>query len=158
VTKLVPVTLSFFAIVLVLSGCAGTAPTPVATPTPQLTPSPAPTLAATPAPTPTATLVATAAPTPVATPVRTATPAPAEASVTISGFAFEPQTLTVSAGTQVTWTNNDQAPHTVVSNDRLFESPSLSRGATWSRIFNTAGTFDYHCSLHPSMTGRIVVE
>jgi plastocyanin len=78
--------------------------------------------------------------------------------VEISGFAFVPPTLTVSVGTRVTWTNNDSTNHTVTSNDNLFESGNLAKGATFSYTFEEKGTFDYHCKIHPSMTGKIIVE
>jgi len=87
-----------------------------------------------------------------------ATPTPARTNVEISGFAFVPQTLTVSVGTTVTWTNNDSSSHTIASNDNLFQSGTLAKGATFSHTFAQKGTFNYHCSIHPSMTGKIIVE
>jgi plastocyanin len=78
--------------------------------------------------------------------------------VEISGFAFVPSTLTVSVGAKVTWTNKDSAPHTVTSNDNLFESENLAKDATFSYIFEQNGTFEYHCSFHPSMTAKVIVE
>ena len=114
----------------------------------------------TPTPTPTPTPAATPTPTPIVSPTSapTTTPTTAHANVNISGFAFVPQTLTVSVGTTVTWTNNDSASHTVTSNDNLFESGTLAKGATFSHTFEQKGTFNYHCSIHPSMTGKIIVE
>ncbi|MFI9723113.1 cupredoxin family copper-binding protein [Streptomyces sp. NPDC052396] len=83
--------------------------------------------------------------------------APAAANrVTIAGFAFSPSTLTVSKGTTVTWTNNDSAPHTVTGSG--LNSPTLSRGATYSFKFNSTGTFSYICTIHPSMHGTVVVK
>jgi len=98
----------------------------------------------------------TAAPT--HTPTPTSTPSSEQASVNISGFAFVPQTLRVATGTKVTWTNNDSVNHTITSNDNLFESGTISKGATFSFTFTQSGTFEYHCKIHPSMTGKIIVE
>ncbi len=77
--------------------------------------------------------------------------------VNIDGFAFAPLTLTVSAGTTVTWTNRDEEPHTVAANDGSFRSPGMGTGATFSHAFSTAGRFDYVCSIHPMMHGTVVV-
>jgi plastocyanin len=77
--------------------------------------------------------------------------------VNIDGFAFAPPTLTVKAGTTVTWTNKDEDPHTVVDNRGAFRSQALSSGGTYFFTFPTAGTFDYICSIHPFMHGIVVV-
>ncbi|WP_319445726.1 MULTISPECIES: cupredoxin family copper-binding protein [unclassified Mycobacterium] len=77
--------------------------------------------------------------------------------VNIDGFAFAPVTLTVKAGTTVTWTNKDEDPHTVVDNGGAFRSQALGSGGTYSFTFPTAGTFDYICSVHPFMHGTVVV-
>jgi plastocyanin len=77
--------------------------------------------------------------------------------VNIDGFAFVPATLTVSAGTTVTWTNHDEEPHTVAASDGSFHSPGMGTGATFSHTFATSGTFDYVCSIHPMMHGTVVV-
>lgn len=82
----------------------------------------------------------------------------ANASVNISGFAFVPASVTVSVGDTVTWTNSDTAPHTATSDTAgVFGSPTLNQGGTFSHTFTTAGTFAYHCNIHPSMTGTVVV-
>jgi plastocyanin len=77
--------------------------------------------------------------------------------VSIDGFAFVPATLTVKAGTTVTWTNRDEEPHTVASSDGSFHSPGMGTGATFTHTFSAAGTFDYVCSIHPMMHGSVVV-
>ena len=77
--------------------------------------------------------------------------------VNIDGFAFVPATLTVSAGTTVTWTNRDEEPHTVAASDGSFHSPGMGTGATFTHTFGSAGTFDYVCSIHPMMHGTVVV-
>jgi plastocyanin len=85
-------------------------------------------------------------------------PAPAAGDqVSIDNFAFAPATLTIKVGGTVTWTNRDEEPHTVAANDGSFRSPGMGTGATFSRTFPTAGTFDYVCSIHPMMHGTVVV-
>jgi amicyanin len=87
-----------------------------------------------------------------------ATPARAEdATVKIGNFTFGPQELKVKSGTTVTWTNEDDIPHTVVSPNN-YRSKVLDTDATYSFTFTTPGTYKYFCSLHPHMTGTIVVE
>jgi len=87
-----------------------------------------------------------------------AVPAPQTASATIDNFTFNPQRLTVKAGTTVTWKNQDDIPHTVTSSTRLFKSKALDTDDGFSFIFNEPGAYEYFCSLHPHMTGSIVVE
>jgi len=77
--------------------------------------------------------------------------------VNIDNFAFAPATLTVKAGTTVTWTNHDEEPHTVAASDGSFHSPGMGTGAIFSHTFSTAGKFDYVCSIHPMMHGTVVV-
>lgn len=79
-------------------------------------------------------------------------------TVAIRGFAFVPQVITVSPGTTVTWTNADEDPHTVVANDRSFHSAALDEDGKYSFTFTKPGDYAYFCSLHPHMTGRIVVK
>ena len=78
--------------------------------------------------------------------------------VKIDNFAFAPQRIVVQAGTTVTWTNADDAPHTVVSTTKLFKSSALDTEDKFSFTFATPGTYEYFCSLHPHMTGTVVVE
>jgi plastocyanin len=79
-------------------------------------------------------------------------------AVEISNFAFSPATLTVPVGTKVTWTNKDSASHTVTSDDgKTFDSKGMAQGATYSFTFTTAGTFAYHCAVHPMMTATVIV-
>ena len=82
----------------------------------------------------------------------------AEEPVTIESFAFDPADLTVSVGDTVTWTNKDSAAHTATADDGSFDTASISSGNAKSVTFSTAGTFTYHCAIHASMKGRIVVE
>ena len=77
-------------------------------------------------------------------------------AINIQNFSFTPQTLTVKTGTTVVWTNNDSTVHQIKS--ATFNSSQLSKGQTFSFTFNDKGTFDYICSIHPSMTGKIIVE
>src|SRR5271167_1508144 len=86
--------------------------------------------------------------------------APATAEVKIDNFSFGPATLTVAVGTTVTWTNRDDIPHTVVSTDdpRAFRSKVLDTDEKFSYTFTKPGTFAYFCSIHPKMTGIVVVK
>ncbi|MFC4499991.1 MULTISPECIES: cupredoxin domain-containing protein [Streptomyces] len=80
--------------------------------------------------------------------------------VLMSGYAFSPRSLTVTAGDTVTWTNQDQAPHDVktTSGPASIHSPMLNKGGTWSHTFTTAGTYGYVCTVHPGMTAQLVVK
>lgn len=78
-------------------------------------------------------------------------------TVSIKNFAFTPSTITVKAGTTVTWTNSDQDPHTVSANGGQFRSQTLNTGDTYKYTFSTAGTFAYLCTIHPFMTATVVV-
>ena len=80
------------------------------------------------------------------------------AAVKIDNFAFGPDTLTVAVGTTVTWTNRDDIPHTVVSTDGVFKSKVRDTDETFSYKFEKAGTYSYYCSVHPKMTGKVVVQ
>lgn len=83
----------------------------------------------------------------------------ANASVSIADFAFSPASLTVAAGDTVTWTNNDPGiPHTVSSDSGgELASGQMAGGATYQKTFTAAGTYAYHCDIHPSMTGQVIV-
>jgi plastocyanin len=83
---------------------------------------------------------------------------PASAAVQIANFTFKNQVLTVKPGTTVTWTNADDIPHTVTSTTGAFRSKVLDSGDKFSFTFAKAGRFGYFCSLHPHMTGTIVVK
>jgi amicyanin len=84
----------------------------------------------------------------------------AAAEVKIDNFSFGPATLTVAAGTTVTWINRDDIPHTVVSTDdpKTFKSKVLDTDEKFSFTFSKAGTYAYFCSIHPKMTGKVVVQ
>ena len=84
--------------------------------------------------------------------------APASAAVHIGNFTFRDPVVTVKPGTTVTWTNDDDIPHTVVSKDGVFKSKVLDTGNQFSFTFAKAGQFGYFCSLHPHMTGTVVVK
>lgn len=77
--------------------------------------------------------------------------------VVMKNFDFSPMALAVRAGTTVTWKNVDGEPHTVVSVDGKFRSPALDQNDTYAFEFDKPGTYEYVCSIHPRMTGRIVV-
>ncbi len=84
-------------------------------------------------------------------------PAAGAPAVTIKSFAFNPAAITVPAGTVITWTNKDSARHAVTLDNGAVTSDALSTGATYSQTFTSAGTFAYHCSIHPSMKGSVTV-
>ena len=88
--------------------------------------------------------------------------APASAAggsaVQIKDFKFDPASLTASVGASVTWTNQDSTGHTVTADDGSFDSKELPNGQTFSQTFSKAGTFAYHCSIHPTMKATIVVS
>lgn len=77
-------------------------------------------------------------------------------AVAIKNFAFSPSKLTVKVGDKVTFTNNDSTTHTVTGDG--FSSGDIAPGASWTNTFSKAGTFAYHCSIHPTMTGSITVQ
>ena len=82
----------------------------------------------------------------------------ANIEVKIDNFVFNPKQVTVKAGDTVTWVNHDDIPHTVTSKTMAFRSKALDSDDKFSFTFATPGSFDYFCSLHPMMTGTIVVE
>ena len=83
-----------------------------------------------------------------------------DAAVSIDNFTFSPAEITVAAGTKITWTNNDDIPHTVVDADdpKAWKSPPLDTGEAWARVFDKPGTYHYFCSLHSHMQGTVVVR
>ncbi len=83
---------------------------------------------------------------------------PSGTRVEIDNFAFSPERITVKAGTTVTWLNADDAPHTVTSASKAFKSTALDTEDSFSFTFTTPGVYEYFCSLHPRMTGTVVVE
>jgi plastocyanin len=86
------------------------------------------------------------------------TPNSALNEVIIQNFSFAPATLTVKAGTKVTWVNRDDEPHTAADTDKRFKSSTLDTGDKFSFTFNEPGTYNYYCTLHPKMTGQIIVK
>jgi len=85
--------------------------------------------------------------------------APAPVTVKIENFTFNAQTITVAPGTTVTWLNDDDIPHTVVAADnKAFRSKVLDTGDRFTFTFASPGTYDYYCSIHPHMTGKVVVK
>jgi plastocyanin len=83
---------------------------------------------------------------------------PGTNEVFIRGMAFVPNTITVAAGTTITWTNKDAITHDVTSGTGLFTSGPLANGATFSFTFATAGNYSYYCSIHPTMVGTVTVN
>ncbi len=136
-------------LVVLLAACGGTTTTTTAS-----TPTTAPTTAPTATPTSAPTTAPTAAPTntPTTAPISTGN------SVSIANFAFGPTSLTVKVGTKVSWTNNDTVTHTVTADKGAFNAGPLTPGSTFSFTFTKAGTYSYHCNIHPSMMATIVVQ
>ncbi len=135
----------FLVLAVLLSGCAGPTTTPTPTPTAQQTiTQQAPTQ--TPEGSPTQTVTGSPTQTMTAQPV----------AIEITNFAFVPATVTIQKGTNVVWTQKDSASHTVKGTG--FDSGPLSQGQTFSHTFNEAGTFNYVCSIHPTMEGTIIVQ
>jgi plastocyanin len=85
-------------------------------------------------------------------------PSPTNAGVKIDNFSFGPQTITVPVGTTVTWINHDDIPHTSVSTEGVFKSKVLDTDEKFSYTFTKAGTYPYYCTIHPKMTGTVVVQ
>ncbi len=79
-------------------------------------------------------------------------------NVSISNFSFDPASVTIKVGQSVTWTNKDSAAHTVASDAGDWTSQDIAQNQTFSHTFDQAGTFTYHCSIHPNMKGTIVVN
>jgi plastocyanin len=82
---------------------------------------------------------------------------PAEVAVKIDNFVFSPNTLTIAAGNTVRWTNHDDIPHNIVSDEKTFKSKLLDTDEAFAYTFTKPGTYTYFCGLHPKMTGKIVV-
>ena len=80
------------------------------------------------------------------------------AAVKIDNFNFTPPTLVVAPGTTVTWTNDDDSPHSVREKDGKFKSAALDTDDKFSQTFATPGEYEYFCSIHPRMVGKIVVK
>ena len=83
---------------------------------------------------------------------------PRTVEVKIDNFSFGPATETSSPGTTITWTNRDDIPHTVVSDDKIFKSKVLDTDEKFSYTFDKPGSYPYFCSVHPKMTGKVVVQ
>jgi plastocyanin len=78
--------------------------------------------------------------------------------IAVENFSFQPGNLTIKAGTTVTWVNHDDVPHTVYENDKKFKSDTLDTDGKFSYKFTSPGTYSYYCTLHPRMTGQIIVK
>jgi plastocyanin len=78
--------------------------------------------------------------------------------IVIQNFSFQPATLTIKAGTKVTWVNRDDDPHTATATDKSFNSKTLDTGDHFSLEFTKPGIYNYYCALHPKMTGKVIVK
>jgi len=83
---------------------------------------------------------------------------PGTNEVWIQNMAFNPSTITVTAGTTITWTNKDGYAHTVTGDTNLFDSGNIASNGTYTHSFATAGTYSYHCMVHPTMTASVIVN
>jgi plastocyanin len=92
------------------------------------------------------------------TPEGVADAMPATLSVDISRFAFVPKEVTIAPGTKIVWTNHDETPHTVTSEDKAFSSKGLVTDDKYEYTFSREGDFAYHCTVHPYMTGVVHVR
>ncbi len=81
-----------------------------------------------------------------------------EVAIQIRDFTYTPQTVSVKAGARVTWTNDDVVPHTATDRSAAWDTKPLSRGQSSTQAFSSVGTFHYYCTLHPSMTGSVIVR
>lgn len=81
-----------------------------------------------------------------------------DSAVSISGLAYGPSSITVTVGDSVTWTNGDGVPHTVTADDASFGSSSLAPDETFTWTFSAAGTFNYHCLIHSTMSGSVTAQ
>jgi plastocyanin len=83
---------------------------------------------------------------------------PQPVAVSIDNFSFTPKEIVIPKGTTVTWTNRDDVPHTVTSTDQKFRSKALDTDEQFSFTFTESGTYAYFCSVHPMMTGKVIVQ
>ena len=90
-------------------------------------------------------------------PLETATDTGSANQVVVDNFSFAPETISVPTGATVTWTNHDDVPHTIVNTEHRFKSPVLDTDERFSHVFDAPGSYQYFCSIHPKMTGQIVV-
>jgi plastocyanin len=79
-------------------------------------------------------------------------------TVDIRDFDYEPRSISIPAGTEVTWTNRDSAPHTATDEDETWDTGTLKKGGAGSVTFDSPGEYPYYCTLHPYMTGLVVVR
>ena len=93
-----------------------------------------------------------------AAPLPPGTSTPPKVAVSIENYAFQPDPITITAGTTVVWTNRDEVTHTVVSAGKLFASPELETNHSYEFTFHKTGTFPYSCTLHPEMKGKVIVK
>jgi plastocyanin len=89
--------------------------------------------------------------------VTTTTAASATVAIAIQGFAFDPAAVTVKVGTSITWSNQDSADHTITSDKGDWDSGKTAQGGKYTHTFDQVGTYTYHCSIHSSMKGTVVV-
>jgi plastocyanin len=143
---------------VIAAGCTSSyGPAPAATQTTAAATATATTPVTTPVTTlPTTVPSTTTLTTPATTSVQTPAP-PVLVTITIQNFTFDPASVTVPAGSTITWTNLDAAAHQIASDTQAFMGNPMSQGSIYSFTFMTPGTFPYHCAIHPFMKGTITV-
>ncbi len=140
---------------LAIAGCVSPSNT---SPSPSIAASTATSFATAAISTPTASPRAAASSSPTPTPTAAPTASQQTYAISIVDFAFQPSTMTIPRGATVMWHNNAPTTHTVTSNTGAFSSGNLAPGATFTHQFTQAGTYQYHCSIHPFMTATITVQ
>ena len=82
----------------------------------------------------------------------------AAVTVNVQNFAFDPPEVTAGVGETIGWTNADSAPHTATTDDGACDTGNIAQNATAGLVFDAAGTYTYHCNVHPNMTGTITIQ
>lgn len=95
---------------------------------------------------------------PTDTPTPGETPLSGEVTATINSYSYNPQNITVKEGTKVVWENEQSITHTVTSKEDFFDSGNIEQGDSYSYTFEKPGTYNYYCTIHPSMEGKVVVK
>ena len=154
----------FVAASLPLTNCGGSSnpPTPVPSPVVVASPSPSPLPSPSAAPSPSPQPSATPDPTPTPTPHPTSTPPPPDLIITIlgdnGGMSYSPASANASVGQTVIWRNSDSTLHTATANGGAFDTNLIAPGAEVSILMQSSGNFNYHCNVHPGMTGSLSVS
>ena len=145
---------------LALPSCGGegSSPTTVPSPSPVTVASPSPVPSPSPEPTPTPEPSPSPEESPRPRPSPTTGPPPPDVFITITGMSYSPSSVTVVVGQTVVWRNNDSVTHTATANNGAFNTGFISPGERASILMESSGNFNYHCAVHPNMTGNVNVS